>query len=88
MIEAMRLRDPVCVFPGCPRAAERCDADHIQPYVPMDQGGPPGQTSLINLAPLCRRHHRAKTHCESADGHPQRVARRSGAVQSGVGVPV
>lgn len=25
-------------------------------------GGPPGQTRPDNLAPLCRRHHRAKTH--------------------------
>ena len=28
----------------------------------MDDGGPPGQTRPDNLAPLCRRHHRAKTH--------------------------
>jgi hypothetical protein len=27
----------------------------------MDQGGPPGQTHPGNLAPVCRRHHRAKT---------------------------
>src|SRR5690606_39265744 len=25
-------------------------------------GGPPGQTRLANLAPLCRSHHRLKTH--------------------------
>ena len=31
------------------------------PYVPPDEGGPPGQTNPQNLAPLCRRHHRAKT---------------------------
>ena len=62
MVEAMRLRDPVCVFPACTRRSQHCDADHIDPYVPTDEGGPPGQTSLDNLAPLCRRHHRAKTH--------------------------
>ena len=39
-----------------------CDLDHIDPYVPLDEGGPPGQTHPGNLAPLCRRHHRAKTH--------------------------
>ncbi len=37
------------------------DLDHIDPYVPMDQGGPPGQTNPHNLACLCRRHHRCKT---------------------------
>ncbi|MCD6639387.1 MAG: HNH endonuclease, partial [Nocardioides sp.] len=29
--------------------------------VDPDDGGPPGQTTPANLAPLCRRHHRAKT---------------------------
>ena len=38
-----------------------CDLDHIEPYVSIDHGGPPGQTAASNLAPLCRRHHRAKT---------------------------
>ena len=37
------------------------DLDHIEPYVPPDEGGPPGQTNPQGLAPLCRRHHRAKT---------------------------
>ena len=55
------LRDRHCVFPGCPVDARACDLDHIQPYVPLDEGGPPGQTSPANLACLCRRHHRAKT---------------------------
>ncbi|MDP9824205.1 hypothetical protein J2S59_004014 [Nocardioides massiliensis] len=62
MREAMLLRDEVCVFPGCTTTARACDADHIDPYIPMDEGGPPGQTSLANLAPLCRSHHRLKTH--------------------------
>jgi hypothetical protein len=60
--DAVRLRDPHCVFPGCRRPARACDLDHIQPYLPPSRGGPPGQTRLDNLAPLCRRHHRAKTH--------------------------
>jgi hypothetical protein len=38
-----------------------CDLDHLAPYVPPDEGGPPGQTSSANLARLCRRHHRLKT---------------------------
>ncbi len=29
--------------------------------IPFDDTGPPGQTRPANLAPLCRRHHRAKT---------------------------
>jgi hypothetical protein len=61
MAAAVRLRDETCVYPGCGRAAEFCDLDHIDDYVPPDQGGPPGQTCPGNLAPLCRRHHRAKT---------------------------
>jgi hypothetical protein len=36
--------------------------DHITAYVPADDGGPPGQTRPENLAGLCRRHHRLKTH--------------------------
>jgi hypothetical protein len=58
MRELVILRDPHCVFPWCPRNARRCDLDHIDPY---DETGPPGQTTPENLAPLCRRHHRAKT---------------------------
>jgi hypothetical protein len=38
------------------------DYDHPTPFVPMDQGGPPGQTGTHNSAPLGRRHHRWKTH--------------------------
>ena len=55
------LRDRHCVFPWCGRDARLTDLDHIVPYVPPDEGGPPGQTNPQNLAPLCRRHHRAKT---------------------------
>jgi hypothetical protein len=62
MAELVRLRDRHCVFLGCCRASRACDLDHIEPYVPLDEGGPPGQTNPDNLAPLCRRHHRAKTH--------------------------
>jgi hypothetical protein len=35
---------------------------HIDPYLPPEDGGPPDQTRLDNLAPLCRAHHRLKTH--------------------------
>ncbi len=56
-------RDSGCRFPWCGRQG-RHDLDHIDPYVPTDDGGPPGQTSTTNLARLCRFHHRVKTHSE------------------------
>ena len=59
--EHVIVRDGTCVFPWCGRSARRCDLDHIVPYDHdhPDQGGP---TSTDNLAALCRRHHRLKTH--------------------------
>ena len=54
--EQVLLRRPTCGFPCCTRPARRADLDHIKPY---DAGG---ETSTENLAPLCRLHHRAKTH--------------------------
>ncbi|NYE36391.1 hypothetical protein F4692_001495 [Nocardioides cavernae] len=54
--EAVILRDRTCVFPWCTRPARACDLDHV---VPFEAGGP---TSTSNLAPLCRTHHRLKTH--------------------------
>ena len=62
---ATALRDVTCVFPWCTRPARRlhpdplahgCDSDHVTPH---DQGGP---TCSCQIAPLCRRHHRLKTH--------------------------
>ena len=54
-------RDACCVFPWCGQQG-RYDLDHIIPFVPPDEGGPPGQTNTENLARLCRFHHRVKTH--------------------------
>ena len=62
MREQVLLRDAHCVFPGCTHDSRNCDLDHITEYLPMNDGGPPGQTRPGNLAPLCRTHHRAKTH--------------------------
>ena len=62
MRELVILRDRTCVHPYCDKPARDCDLDHIEAYVEMDDGGPPGQTRPDNLAPLCRGHHRAKTH--------------------------
>ncbi len=54
LTEFVIARDQTCVFPGCRRAAHRCDLDHRVPY---DKGG---ITSPQNLEPLCKRHHRCK----------------------------
>ena len=54
-------RDLGCQFPWCGRRG-RHDKDHIVEYVPLDEGGPPGQTNTRNLSRLCRFHHRVKTH--------------------------
>ena len=61
--EAMVLAQPFDVFPfGTTGSRSRSvDADHTRPFVPPDDGGPPGQTRLDNLGPLSREHHRAKT---------------------------
>ncbi len=55
-------RDHVCCFPWCGRTNPTYDLDHIEAYLDPDDGGPPGQTSSINTARLCRYHHRVKTH--------------------------
>ena len=54
-----QLRDHTCAFPFCSRPAEQCDCEHRVPHDPdRDDAGP---TCTCNLAPCCRRHHRAKT---------------------------
>ncbi len=50
----VRMRAMTCSFPGCNRAAHRCDLDHLTPW-------PAGATHPGNLAPLCRLHHLLKT---------------------------
>src|SRR4051794_14658473 len=54
--EHIILRDGHCVFPGCGRPARRADNDHV------DTHATGGETGNRNLAPLCRGHHRHKTH--------------------------
>ncbi len=49
-------RDRVCGFPGCNRPAQQCDCDHVVTYAHH------GRTIRVNLGPLCRQHHNAKTH--------------------------
>ncbi|MDZ7884496.1 MAG: DUF222 domain-containing protein [Mycobacterium sp.] len=50
----VRMRSMTCRFPGCNRAAHRCDLDHLTPW-------PAGATHPGNLGPLCRLHHLVKT---------------------------
>jgi hypothetical protein len=50
----LHIRQRTCSAPGCRRQATRCDLDHTQPYATG------GRTCECGLAPLCRRHHRAK----------------------------
>lgn len=56
MRQRQELAHPTCVFPWCSRPSHRCDLDHRVAY---DAGG---ASCDCNLAPLCRRHHRLKTH--------------------------
>ncbi len=50
----LRARDQRCRFPGCRASALRCDVDHTTEYC---NGG---DTSVCNLAHLCRGHHSLK----------------------------
>jgi len=54
----LTARDRTCRFPGCRRAATRCQIDHA---VPWDSGG---LTDTANLGALCLRHHQMKTHAD------------------------
>lgn len=49
----LRAREPHCRMPGC--RSMITDLDHVVPF-------PRGSTTVDNLQPLCRRHHRMKTH--------------------------
>lgn len=51
MRRALRVRDKGCVFPGCDVEVDRCEAHHVVPWEWE------GDTSLENLALLCRFHH-------------------------------
>lgn len=59
--EQVVLRDRTCVFPWCSHPARRCQMDHVIAYDHEDpERG--GQTASDNIAPLCTKHHRLKTH--------------------------
>lgn len=54
MSRLLKARDQHCRFPGCRRAAIRCELDHTIDYA---RGG---HTHIFNLAHLCQRHHSMK----------------------------
>jgi 5-methylcytosine-specific restriction endonuclease McrA len=53
--EHVILRDLGCVAPHCTKRARHADIDHILEWILG------GSTDDLNLAPLCRGHHRLKT---------------------------
>lgn len=61
--EQVHVSHDGCAFPFCIRPAHACDADHTIPWKPDGTGG---ATCTCNLAPLCRTHHRLKTHGDNA----------------------
>ena len=62
MREAVKMMSPGDSFPYATNVGRRMQLDHTRPYHPPDQGGPPGQTRMGNLAQLTVRAHRLKTH--------------------------
>ena len=68
---AVRLRQIADVFPFGTCVSPKMDLDHTERYVPMDYGGPPGQTRLGNHGPMARPSHRAVTHGGWAKRQPE-----------------
>jgi hypothetical protein len=68
---AVRVRQIADVFPFGTCLSPKMDLDHTERYVPMDYGGPPGQTRLGNLGPMGRPSHRAVTHGGWAKHQPE-----------------
>ncbi len=59
--DALAARQPASVFPWSQSVGPAVDLDHTAAYVPLEKGGPPGQTGVGTLGPLARREHRHKT---------------------------
>ncbi|GAA4709435.1 HNH endonuclease signature motif containing protein [Nocardioides conyzicola] len=55
MREQAVLTNATCVYPHCTRPARPADLDHLENFDGTN-------TESVNLAPLCRGHHRYKTH--------------------------
>ena len=66
-------RYPTCIHPGCRMPSVQCDVDHTKDWAVG------GATTLCNLAPLCRYHHRlehqtAWTYRRQPDGTSQWIS--------------
>ncbi len=68
---AVRTQQIADVFPFGTCLSPKMDLDHTERYVPLDDGGPPGQTRLGNLGPMARPSHRAVTHGGWAKHQPE-----------------
>src|SRR5699024_9597003 len=75
--EQLFLADQRCSFPFCTASAHTGDLDHIHPWHtdPAAPGGSSdgpdgGATCICQLAPLCRYHHRVKTHARTGAPAP------------------
>jgi hypothetical protein len=68
---AVRAKQIADVFPFGTCLGPKMDLDHTERYVPMDYGGPPGQTRLGNLGPMARPSHRAVTHAAWTKHQPE-----------------
>ena len=62
MREALRLARPTSIYPWSRAETHTADYDHTTAYLPLHNGGPPGQTQIANLGPITRLGHRVKTH--------------------------
>jgi hypothetical protein len=67
-VRALQVAD---VFPFGTCLSQNMDLDHTERYLPVDYGGPPGQTRLGNLGPIARLGHRAVTHGGWAKHQPE-----------------
>jgi hypothetical protein len=62
MAAALKLTRPSSIYPWSSTRTMSADTDHTEPFVPIEDGGPPGQTRIENLGPITRFGHRVKTH--------------------------
>ena len=59
--DALAACHPASVYPWSQSVGPAADLDHTTAYLPLEKGGPPGQTGVGTLGPLARREHRHKT---------------------------
>ena len=60
--QAVHLMAPADTFPWGASTSRTQQIDHTEPYRPMSDGGPPGQSRVGNYGPMTTFHHRIKTH--------------------------